>query len=233
MQVIHRPFQWGGVRDDVEAYLWSCLNRSGTVKNVVDIGARHTLSPRVFDISTSISLYEPMPMYYNELKESYGNYVNVTIYPYGVGDKNETIPFYPNTESFIKRTVHTQSKDPIMLPMKTFEDAMKESNNETIDFMKIDAEGYDYYILKNAKPYIDSKKIKYIQFEIGGTFFDMEENLFDMFNLFDSDWRIYNMEPNGILNLMTEAFTWDASDYSNSNLFATWIPENELKQILS
>jgi len=233
MQVIHRPFQWGGVRDDVEAYLWSCLNRSGTVKSVVDIGARHTLSPRIFDISTSISLYEPMPNSFNELKETYGHCVNVNIYPFGVGDKNETIPFYPNTESFIKRTVHTQSRDPIMLPMKTFEDAMKESNTETIDFMKIDAEGYDYYILKNAKPYIDSKKIKYIQFEIGGTFFDMEENLFDMFKLFEGDWRIYNMEPNGILNLMTEAFAWDASDYSNSNLFATWIPEDELIKILT
>jgi hypothetical protein len=118
-----------------------------------------------------------------------------------------------------------------MLPIKSFQNVVLELGIPFIDFVKTDTEGGEYSILKNAQPYIHAKKIKFIQFEIGGTIFDIKENLYDIFGLFNENWTIYNMES-GVLNKMNTAFTWEPSNYGNSNLLATWIPEGELIRML-
>jgi FkbM family methyltransferase len=230
MQIVQRPFSWGGVSDQIEQYLWQCLSKNN-IQTVLDIGARDSVMPYIFN-QAKIHLFEPMPSSYQRLVQQFETLPNVYSYAYGIGSKDEMIPYYPNTESFIQRTVHTQSRDPILLPMKSFQTVVSELNLSMIDFMKIDTEGGEYAILKNAESYIRNKKIKFIQFEIGGTIFDIKENLFDIFAIFDESWTIYNMELN-TLNKMTSAFTWDPSEYSNSNLFATWIPENKLRQMLN
>lgn len=230
MQIVQRPFNWGGVSDQIEQYLWNCLAKN-KIQTVFDIGARESAMPYIFS-QAELYLFEPMPQSYQKLVQQFNSVQNVHLYSFGVGATNDTIPYYPNTESFIQRTVHIQSRDPILLPIKSFQTVVSELNIPTIDFMKIDTEGGEYAILKNAESYIREKRIKFIQFEIGGTIFDIKENLFDIFALFDESWTIYNMEPY-TLNKMSGAFTWDPSDYSNSNLFATWIPEHELRQMLN
>jgi len=227
MQIVERPFKWGGVENVVEENLFIRLARSGLVRTVFDIGARNTNMPYIFDRDCSIYLFEPNPIRYRDLMDEFKVYNNVYVNGYGVGDVNGTIPYYENTESFIERKVHVQSRNPIMLPIKSFQTVVSELDLPSIDFMKIDTEGGEYSILKSAQSYILDKKIKFIQFEIGGTIFDIKENLYDIFDLFGEDWRIFNMEGN-CLNRMRSAFTWDPSCYGNSNLLATWIPDNEL-----
>lgn len=230
MQIVQRPFSWGGVSGEIEQYLWKRLAKNN-ITNIFDIGAQDSAMPYIFN-QANIYLFEPMPTYYQKLVQQFNSFKNVHIYSFGIGSMNNTIPYYQNTESFIQRTVHTKSRDPILLPIKSFQSVVSELNIPFIDFMKIDTEGGEYAILKNAESYIRDKRVKFIQFEIGGTIFDIKENLFDIFALFDESWTIYNMEPY-TLNKMTSAFTWDPSDYSNSNLFATWIPEHELRQMLN
>jgi len=230
MQIVHRPFHWGGVSDELEQNLWIHLAKSGSVQSVFDIGARDSKMPYIFN-DTSVYLFEPNPSSLMELQQQFQSMPNIHICPFGIGNMNGTIPYYPNTESFIKRTIHIQSRNPVLLPIRSFENVVAELAIPQIDFMKIDTEGGEYAILKNAESYIRDKKIKFIQFEIGGTIFDIKENLFDIFSIFDASWTIYNMEPN-VLNKMDSAFTWDPSDYSNSNLFATWIPEPQLQELL-
>jgi len=116
--------------------------------------------------------------------------------------------------------------------VKSFGSALSELGWESIDFVKIDTEGYEYTILKSAKSLIDNHRIKFIQFEMGGTIFDVDITMHDIFALFDPSWRIYNIEADA-LNLISHAFTWSPTDWSNGNFFATWVPEEELKRLLS
>lgn len=232
MQIVHRPFQWSGVADNIELEFYKCLAKSGTIRTVFDIGARNSKMPYIFDNTCHIYMFEPNPRFYEQLRNELASFLNTSIYDFGIGDVDGTIPYYQNTESFIERKVHVQSKNPIMLPMKSFQNTVSELNVPSIDFLKIDTEGGEYSILKNAQPYIHAKKIKFIQFEIGGTIFDIKENLYDIFGLFDRDWTVYNMET-GVLNKMSTAFTWEPNNYGNSNLLATWLAEEELSRILN
>jgi len=232
MEIVHRQFVWGGVSEEVEETLWRALAKSGSVNSVMDIGARDSTMPRIFGSDVHIALFEPMPSSYANLSELFKRMPNVAGYRYGIGEKTGSVLYYPNTESFVKRTVHVRSENPISLEMKTFVDAMSDLNRTSVDFVKIDTEGYEYEILKNAQPFIRDKKIKYIQFEIGGTIFDIGKTLFDIFALFDSNWTIYSIEK-GVLNRLDSAFTWDSSSWCNGNLFATCVPEHDLRRLLA
>jgi len=231
MQVVHRPFRWGGVSDALETKFWTCLNASKTISTIMDVGARDTSMPRIFP-EAQVALFEPMPNHIQRLKNTWGTTPRVSIHPYGLGELNNNLEYYPNTESFVKRTVHVTSHSPVSLPVRSFEFALAELGWTNVDFLKIDTEGYEYTILKSAKSLIDSHRIKFIQFEMGGTIFDVDITMHDIFALFDSSWRIYNIEHDA-LNLIQHAFTWNPSDWSNGNFFATWVPEEELKRLLS
>lgn len=67
---------------------------------------------------------------------------------------------------------------------------------------------------------------------MGGTIFDVDVTMHDIFALFDSSWHLYNIEHDA-LNRITHAFTWSPNDWSNGNFFATWISEDELKTMLA
>jgi FkbM family methyltransferase len=220
MHILEKPFQAGGVGVEIEEELWKWLSTTYKIGTIFDIGAKETTIPDIFPYAKSY-LFEPMPTFYQHLINMYDGRGNVFVCPYGIGDTNESLSYYPNTESFIQRRVHVQSRDPIELPMKSFTDAWNDLGVDHVDFLKIDTEGYEYAILKNAQPYIREKKIDFIQFEMGGTIFDVDHNLFDIFALFDDSWTIYNMEAPGILTRMTSAFTWHPSNWMCSNLFAT------------
>lgn len=225
MKIVEEPFQFGGVDGYIEEYLWKWLNESFPIHTVFDIGASNSIFPNIFEKS-SIYLFEPLPVFHEDLTSRYSDKPNVTVCPYGIGDQAGMISYYQNTQSFTRRTVHVKSCNPIDLPIYTFDDTVKKYNIDNIDFLKIDVEGLEFDILKNAQPYIRDKKIKFIQFEIGGTIFDTNHNLFDIFALFDSSWNIYNMQSQGVLNRMNTAFTWNKSERGNGNLLATWMPLN-------
>jgi FkbM family methyltransferase len=219
------------VSDALETKFWTCLNASQAVHTIMDIGARDSSMPHLFP-EARVALFEPMPSQAERLSAVWGTTPRVSVHPYGLGEDDTTLTYYTNTESFVKRRVHVQSHSPISLPIKSFGSALAELGWESIDFVKIDTEGYEYTILKSAKSLIDSHRIKFIQFEMGGTIFDVDITMHDIFALFDSSWRIYNIEDDA-LNLIQNAFTWNPSDWSNGNFFATWVPEEELKRLLS
>jgi FkbM family methyltransferase len=227
MRVVQEPFHWGHGVEIIEETLWDWLNNTQNITTVFDIGAKNSIMPRYFPTS-SIYMFEPLPNFAKELHDQFESNPKVTLCPYGVGDKDKPLTFYTNTESFIERKLHVQSRDPIYLPVKSFTSVMNEFGLEDtgVDFVKIDTEGYEYTILKNAKKYIDNKKIRFIQFEVGGCLFDTKETLYDIFALFDDSWRIYNMQSPGILNRLPSAFTWDPSDWGYGNFLATYVPLN-------
>lgn len=230
MWITNEPFEFGGTENlEIEIQLAKWLHKTFEIKTVFDIGAQNSEYPNIFT-NASVYLFEPFPDFYNDLVAKYTNRSNVTICPYGLGNEDAVISYYPNTQSFTKRTVQAMSIDPIELPIRT---ACNVVGDQTIDFMKIDVEGQEYEILKNLESHIRAKKINFIQFEIGGTIFDTQYTLQNIFDIFDDSWTIYSMQHKGILNKLTSAPVLSRDNYGNGNLFATHIslenPKNKLQ----
>ena len=65
-----------------------------------------------------------------------------------------------------------------------------------INFLKIDVEGHELYVLKGLGRYLDAKFIDIIQFEYGGTNFDSKINLKDFFDLLElNNFVIHKIMP--------------------------------------
>jgi FkbM family methyltransferase len=113
--------------------------------------------------------FEPIPAYYNYLKENYTESVHVL--PYAVGEKTGETKFHyvlnaPAYSGILKRkySVDNPEISEITVPMTTLDEVIPE--NEKIDLIKIDVEGGEFSVLKGAEKLIKRDK-PYIIFECG------------------------------------------------------------------
>lgn len=76
---------------------------------------------------------------------------------------------------------------------------------ESIDFLKIDVEGYEYHALQGAAKMLAEKRITYIQFEFGNHQIITRHFLNDFHQLL-SDYAIYRVVQNGVYPLGNSVF---------------------------
>ena len=91
--------------------------------------------------------------------------------------------YYPRYESFYDRINSCQISDDsnkILLNIKKGKDYVNNKNINNIDFLKIDTEGYELYVLQGFEDFLEN--VKLIQFEYGGTFLDNNLKLIDVIN---------------------------------------------------
>lgn len=100
---------------------------------------------------------------------------------FGLGNNTQEQYYYPNYQSFYNRIESMkQDDDPnkIILKIKKSKEYVQENNITSIDFLKIDTEGYELNVLLGFEDFL--KNIKIIQFEYGGTFLDNGVKLKDV-----------------------------------------------------
>jgi len=140
-------------------------------------------------------LFEPNTERYQELRNKFGRYSNVHINEYGLADHSGTVSYYNDTQSCAKRTHDIQSKSiPITIPLKTLDRYCEENKIASIDFLKIDTEGYEVPILRGAAKII--LETKYCQFEYGGAWRDTQHTLQELYALYP-DKKYAELFPNG------------------------------------
>lgn len=111
---------------------------------------------------------------------------------FGLGEKENSLWYYPRYQSFLNRTVSckiSDEKNKILLKIKTAKEYIKKHNIKSIDFLKIDTEGFEFSVLKGFEDYL--KIVKIIQFEYGGTYLDNGIKLIDVINYLKS-FGFYN-----------------------------------------
>jgi len=102
---------------------------------------------------------------------------------FGLGKENTELYYYPRYQSFYDRINSCKISDDsnkIILNIKKAKDYIIEKNIKTIDFVKIDTEGYELNVLQGFEECLENVKI--IQFEYGGTFLDNNVKLIDVIN---------------------------------------------------
>ncbi len=167
------------------------------IKIVFDIGSRDDIDyiKNSYDKSREFHLFEPDPKFIlnchkqieqlEDTSDDVDNLININCF--GLGAEEGELAYYPNTQSFVFRSIHTNSQDVgVSFPIKTLDGYCKEKNIKNIDFLKMDIEGMEMDCLNGGKNIINSAT-KVIQFEFASTMLDRKINPDDYVSWFDKN----------------------------------------------
>ena len=166
-----------------------------------DIGSRDDIDylANSMDKSRSFHMFEPDPNFVSEcfrqletLDAPDGIDNEVYINNFGIGAQEGELEYFPNTQSFVFRTVHTRSvRQGVTFPIKTLEKYCKSSSINHIDFMKVDIEGMEIDVFEGGKKIIN-EGTDIVQFEFASTMLDRDLNPDDLINWFDPKvWTLF------------------------------------------
>ena len=122
------------------------------LKNCIDVGSHVGFWSKDFtNLFTHTFAFDPIP----QVRECYIKNItnsNYTLYPYGLGKENKKISvLYSPKET---GNTHASDKGNLDVEIKTLDSF----NLENIDYIKIDAEGYEIEVVEGAKNLIEKCK---------------------------------------------------------------------------
>jgi FkbM family methyltransferase len=146
---------------------------------IFDVGCR--TDSEFINFTGEVHYFDPVPQFIDVLKQqkklNSASFVNNV----GLGNENKEIYYYPTYQSFYNRTVSCKVDDEqnkLILNIIKGSKYITDNNIKSVDFMKIDTEGYELNVLQGFEDFLENVKI--IQFEYGGTFLDNNTKLLDV-----------------------------------------------------
>ena len=121
---------------------------------------------------------------------------------------------YGESSSLVKFDNVVYNHD-ILLEVSTLDLELSKLNQSAIDFLKIDAEGFDLRVMKGAMDLIKQNKIKIIQFEYNYTWLYAGSTLFEAIEILNSNnYIVFQLRHDGLYNYDYNRFG-DFFGYSN------------------
>jgi len=145
---------------------------------IFDVGCR--TDSEYINFNGEVHYFDPV----NEFIETLKTKTNLNKISYfnnfGLGNENKESYYYPAYQSFHDRLSCGGSDDSnkILLCIKKGIEYVIDKNIKSVDFLKIDTEGYELNVLQGLDYFLEN--IKIIQFEYGGTFIDNNTKLIDV-----------------------------------------------------
>jgi FkbM family methyltransferase len=146
---------------------------------IFDVGCRS--ESEFIDFTGEVHYFDPVKSFIDSLSAKPNSNSASFFNTFGLGDKNTDLYYYPKYESFNDRIISCGVSDnahAVMLNIKTAHDYITEKQVVSIDFLKIDTEGYELKVLQGFGDALS--RVKLIQFEYGGTFQDNNTKLIDV-----------------------------------------------------
>lgn len=138
-----------------------------------DIGANIGLyslfaAKRLNNIGKVIA-FEPQPETFKRFIENINlnRFENIIAINKAVGDKNGSVAIVQSADSaktFVSKT--TSNNKEIKIDLICFDTFLIEKGIEKIDYLKIDVEGFEYYVLKGMQKFLRNTPPKVIQIEL-------------------------------------------------------------------
>jgi FkbM family methyltransferase len=161
---------------EIFTFLDNFLNHTKEkLKEVIycDIGANiglYTLfvAKRIGNKGKVIS-FEPQPLTYQRLIENIklNNLENILSVNKAVGDINSSIAIRQSPDSakaFVSRT--KEDRKDIKVEMVSFDNFLKNNDIAKVDYLKIDVEGFEYFVLQGMKEFLKNSPPIIIQIEL-------------------------------------------------------------------
>lgn len=148
------------------------------IEIIFDVGCREDTDYLDISAGKEFHLFEPNPDFYKRCEKKIDYSKNsVFLNKFGLGKKTESLDYYLDAQSFVKRVRGFQTNgETLLLEVRKFTEYLTENNIEKIDFLKIDAEGFEPDILLDNIEYIKNN-VDYIQFEYASTWFDRDDGI--------------------------------------------------------
>jgi FkbM family methyltransferase len=160
-----------------------------TIKNninvIFDVGCRY--DSEFINFQGECHYFDPVSKYIEQLSKKENKNKVSYFNSFGLGNENKKSYYYPMYESFydrIKSCGTSDDSNKISLQIKKAKDYINENKITSIDFLKIDTEGYELSVLEGFEELLQNVKI--IQFEYGGTFLDNNLKLIDVIQYLES-----------------------------------------------
>jgi FkbM family methyltransferase len=176
-------------------------------KIIFDVGANIGLFAEEVAKTSSVSIhcFEPDKECFHILISKLGQNKNVVLNNKAVGEKAEEKTFYLQDRPVLN-SFHTQEKasnrPATPVQVITLDNYCQEKNIHHIDFLKIDTEGHDIFVLKGAQQLLAQKTIDCIQFEIAQESVSARVFLKDFVDLFKKyGYTLYRIRPQSLLEL--------------------------------
>lgn len=168
--------------------------------------------------NANIFSFEPHPGTFSELNRN----SKINAFNIAVGDDNKDIELFDFASSNgtelasiyheVISEIHKKEVNSFTVTMKRLDKICSEENIEYIDFLKIDTEGNELFVLEGAKKLIENKVIKCIHFEFNEMNVISKVFMRDFINLLDG-FELYRLLPKGMIKLenrpiLTEIFAF-------------------------
>jgi FkbM family methyltransferase len=147
---------------------------------IFDVGCRR--DSLFFNHPSIVHYFEPDQRFLYEIQTKDGcRNIHSYFNNFGLSDLSGIFDYYPKFQSFVDRKKSygfDDSANVVQLQLKTGAEYMLERGVFSVDFLKIDTEGYELNVLKGFGENLSA--VRFIQFEYGGTFKDAGINLKDI-----------------------------------------------------
>lgn len=151
--------------------------------------------------------FEPSLEIFDYLKRNVSSFPVIFPFQIGLGDVNQKFTLHKRStfsgmNSIIERKMdHYNIQFDIKeeITVETIDGFCQQHNIDTIDFMKMDVEGYEYKCLLGAKKMIEEGNIRFIQFEFGSTSLDARVFFQDFWYLLKDKYHFYRIVKNGLV----------------------------------
>jgi FkbM family methyltransferase len=139
----------------------------------IDVGANvgnwsREFATRMPGIARGIA-FEPSPVTAAELRRRLADYAGIEIAECAISDRSGKATFYAETNcgetsSLIQSHSRINAK-PLSVRLSTLDAEISDRKIASVDFLKIDAEGFDCHVLRGSEDSLNNQKIDVIQFE--------------------------------------------------------------------
>lgn len=188
------------------------INKQGNARTIIDGGSHHGEWIRAVNAKfrgATFHCFEPCKLSYDIFTSISNNIIpgqaiitnnsalstvdgNAIVYSHVPGSSGASLTnrdlSHLGVTEFIEEKVET-------ITLQTY---CKLNNITTIDFLKLDIEGWELAVLEHWWKLEDKVKIRYIQIEYGGANIDTRTYLRDFYKLLRSNYNFYRIHPRGL-----------------------------------
>jgi FkbM family methyltransferase len=172
--------------------------------------------------NAKIVAFEPTKIAYDALVKNCAS-TNVRTVQKGLGAKNELLTIYTSKDSS-HNTMYKEVlqeflvKDKIeeeTITIETLDTYCEQNNIDIVDFLKIDVEGNELFVLQGATKMLATKQIKVIQFEFNEMNVVSRVFLKDFYDLLGKDYDFHRLDTDRLIPLGAYTSTNEIFQFQN------------------
>jgi FkbM family methyltransferase len=184
---------------------------------IFDVGANSgEYASEIFRIFSKhdifIHVFEPVWVTYEKLILRLKEFSNrVKFNRFGLGGEAGKMMIQKYAQGSGIASIHGNSRYPSAdteeIEIQTLDDYCQRNSIDEIDFLKIDVEGHDLFVLEGGRVLLQKTGVKVIQFEFGPNNINSRTYFRNFYDLLKADYNLYRIVPNGLVPVRRYEYT--------------------------